>query len=72
VRERFNQLEVALRIKSYTGTLLSEHIIRGQNVELISYFPSGLIQRKTDIPLELFIEEVQKMLKSDTSKESKE
>jgi hypothetical protein len=53
VTKRFNQLEIAIRIKSPTGALLSEHIIRGETVELINYFPSGVIwQHMKDVPLE--------------------
>jgi hypothetical protein len=63
VKKRFNHLEIAIRIKSPTGTLLSEHIIRDQTVELINYFPSGVIwQHMKDVPLERFTAELTKVL----------
>lgn len=64
--KRRNTLEVALRIKSPAGVLLAEHIIRGDRVELRSYFPSGQLMLGEAAPvvisMERFYEEVQKVL----------
>jgi hypothetical protein len=51
-------LEVALRIKSHQGVLLTEHIIRGSQVELINYFPSGKISEREEVSLQDFAEVV--------------
>ncbi len=58
---KYNRFEVTLRIKSPTGTLLAEQTIRGDRVELLTYFPSGRIEHHTEIELEQFITELEKL-----------
>lgn len=56
-----HRLEVALRVKTWEGVLLSEHVIRGDRVELLNYFPSGGVSAHLEIGLDAFITEIEKL-----------
>lgn len=52
-----HRLEVIIRTKTSAGVLLSEHIIRGDRVELISYYPSGQVMLGEYAPLVVSLEQ---------------
>ena len=62
-RPRFNHLEFVIRIRHPDGALLSEHIVRGESVELIDYFPNGVISRHSRaVPLETYCDELSRAI----------
>lgn len=60
MKGKFNKLEVVLRIKDSDGWVRSEWIVRDDRVELINYWPNGLIETQREVSMDEFYEAFQK------------
>lgn len=57
---RYNSLEIVVRIKDPNHWVRSEWTVRGDRVELRTFWPNGQIERHTEVSFDQFYEEFQK------------